>query len=96
MDPKKQAVDFYHSLAAADAVSCALLARNARFQRGRVVALNRRITALQLAKAPKEEITKLELEAERRTKLAANLDALDGVIDQAIKKRAELDKGKFK
>jgi hypothetical protein len=87
---------FYKSLAASDAVSCKLLARGARIQRGRVAALTRRITALQKQNAPQTEIEKLTVEAARRKTLAEKFDTLDGVIDQAIKDRALLDVNKFK
>ncbi len=95
MDPKQQAEIFYKSLAAVDAVSCAILARGARMQRGRVASLKRRISELEAKDAPKAEIVKLEAEAGRRTALAAKFDALDGVIDGAIKAREALDKEKI-
>lgn len=96
MDPKRQAEMFYRSLAASDAISCKLLARGARIQRGRVAALNRRIDTLKVQNAPQTEIEKLAVEAARRDALAEKFDTLDGVIDQAIKDRAALDVNKFK
>lgn len=96
MDPKKQAELFYKSLAATDAISCKLLARGARFQRGRVAALNRRIDDLLANNGPQAEIDRLAAEAKQRTKLSDTFDALDGVIDKAIEDRAVLDKDKFK
>jgi hypothetical protein len=96
MDPKKQAELFYKSLATVDAASCKLLARGARIQRGRVVALKRKIQELELKQAPATEIAKLQAEVARRTTLAGTFDALDVVIDKAIQQRAVLDKDKFK
>ena len=96
MDPKQHAEMFYRSLAAADAVSCQLLARAARLQRGRVAALERQIKELQANNGTKEQLARLEAEAARRGQLAKTFDALDVVIDEAIEERATLDEKKFK
>lgn len=96
MDPKQQAELFYHSLAATDAASCQLLARAARFQRGRVAAIGRKLEQMQDNNAPEKDLEPLKAEASRRGELAKAFDTLDATITKAIAQRAVLDQDKFK
>lgn len=95
MDPKQQARIFYDSLGAADALTCKLLERGAKIQRGRVASLERQITELKKQNALKQ-VSALEAEVTKRKTLAEKFEALDVVIEQAIVKREGLDKDKFK
>lgn len=96
MDPKQQALLFYKSLGAADALTCKLLARGAQVQRGRIDALNAQADTLKQKKAPAEQIATVEAEIAKRTALAKKFDTLDTVIEKALEERAKLDQKKFK
>lgn len=95
MSPEQQAKIFYESLSAADNLTCKLLARGARIQRGRVASLERQIADMKKQKLTKQ-VPALEEEVAKRKALATKFDALDGIIAHAIVKREESDKEKFK
>ncbi|HFE46988.1 MAG TPA: hypothetical protein ENJ18_16140 [Nannocystis exedens] len=94
MNPKVAAKKYYKSIGAVDDANCLRLRLAACAQLGRTVSLQYQAKLLAEQEAPKEMIKAKEMESELRSKHALVLDAYSKDIQETLKKRKKLDKGK--